>query len=55
MNVDAIKAELSLQDQIEGLSPEETIEVCDAVISEAERLKEIAEKELEDQEDDNPY
>ena len=51
MTPDQVRAQLSVEDLCNGETPEETIELCNAVISEAERIKEIAEAELEEEED----
>lgn len=48
MNINTIQAEFSLQDQCEGKSPEETIDICKSVIKEAERLIDIAKDELKE-------
>lgn len=51
MNLNSMRAAWSLEDETAKLGPEETIEVCNAVIDEAERLIEVCEKEIEDRED----
>jgi len=45
-------AESLVENYCEGLDADDTIEACNAIIKEAERILEIAEKELESQEEE---
>lgn len=48
MNLESMSAADALERQVYGLSPELAIEICNAVIAEAERIISICEQEIED-------
>ncbi|WP_164467757.1 hypothetical protein [Epilithonimonas vandammei] len=53
MNRNEYDAASLVEDYCNGLDTEDTIDACNAIIKEAERILEIAEQEIESQDDED--